>query len=123
MPEFVLGSGNKLVVSMSPFSDGNELRKSVSRCMTRCNIKEIAKDESVLQLMSDDDVEKWIFVCAKASTYNGIKVNRDLFDDPKLSVQARGDFFEIVSKIMEVNLNPFFHQASSASSIPSPTPE
>lgn len=110
MAEFTLKSGNKLVVSMAAFADGNALRKAVARCET----KDIHAEDSITRLLSDDDVEKCVFVCATSAIYEGAKVNRDLFDDAKLREAARGDYFEIFAKIMEVNLNPFFPKAPSA---------
>ena len=117
MPEFILKSGNPLVVSMSAFEIGNALRKAVARCL-----KDEADpmSESALQkLASDDDVERQVFLCAQKALYKQVKVNQALFDDPQLGEAARGDYFEIFAKLLEVNLNPFFRQASSASSAPS----
>lgn len=114
MPEFKLKSGNTLVVSMAAFEDGNALRKSVLRIMTKSGMQGFEDESAVQQLLCDDDVERNVFICAKAATYAGAKVDPALFDDPKLKEDARGDYFEIVSRVMGVNLNPFFRTASSS---------
>lgn len=114
MPEFELKSGNKLTVSMAAFKDGNELRKAVIRCMAKSGLDGFESENSVQQLLCDDEVERRMFVCAQKAIYAGAKVNLDLFDDTKLGEAARGDFFEIVARVLGVNLNPFFPTASSS---------
>lgn len=114
MPEFKLRSGNTLVVSMAAFEDGNSLRKSVLRCMTKSGVDGFQSEAAVQQLLCDDDVERQVFICAKAATYAGAKVDAALFDDAKLKEDARSDYFEIVARVMGVNLNPFFRTASSS---------
>lgn len=110
--EFVLKSGATLVISMSPFEIGNELRKCVARCLR--NESDALSESALQKLISDNDVERQVFLCAQKAIYAGAKVNKDLFDDIKLGEQARGDYFEMFAKILEVNLNPFFQMASSA---------
>lgn len=114
MAEFKLKSGNTLAVSVAAFEDGNALRKAVTRCMAKAGLDGFESETSVQQLLCDDEVERLMFLCAKAAIYSGAKVDRGLFDDPKLAQQARGDYFEIVARVLGVNLNPFFQTASSA---------
>ena len=115
MPEFTLKSGAKLVASMAAFEDGNELRKAVARCMAKAGLDGFGTDTAVQALMADDEVERRVFACGNAASYCGAKVNRALFDNADLREKATGDYFEIVAKLLEVNLNPFFRTASSAS--------
>lgn len=123
MPEFELKSRNKLIVSMAAFEDGNDLRKAVMRCMAKAGLDGFQSEEAVQQLLCDNDVERLMFSCAQAAIYAGAKVDKKLFDDPKLAEDARGDYFEIVSRVLGVNLNPFFRQASLQSGTTSPSVE
>lgn len=114
--DFTLESGRVLTVSMASFEDGNALRKAIYRCREEHHIPDFSSEDSIQILLCDDKVEEAIFACAKAAIYAGAKVNRNLFDEPVLKEDARADYFQIVSKIMEVNLKPFFRKVSSASS-------
>lgn len=118
MAEFKLKSGATLVVSMAAFQDGNGLRKAVARSAAVREPGDYIGEAAAQSLLADDGIEIWVFTCAKKAIYEGAKVSADLFDDPKLGAQARGDYFEIVSKILEVNLNPFFVTAFSESKTP-----
>ena len=118
MPEFILKSGAKLVVTMSPFSVGNSLRKAVARALS--GQTDALSEGALNSLVANDEVEQIFFLCAQSAIYVGAKVNPALFDLPDLATQARGDYFEIFAKILEVNLNPFFPQASSGSSTQAP---
>lgn len=109
--DFTLKSGAKLTISVSSFEIGNEMRKAFRR---------IGKAQA--DLLADDGMERLFFLAAQSSIYEGAKVDKRLFDDPKLGQQARGDYDEIFEKVMEVNLEPFFPRVS-ASLIPSTTKE
>lgn len=115
MQEFDLKSGNKLVVSEAAFEDGIRLRDAVKKCLEAGRLLGFSDQEASRRLVDDLAVRELFFVCAKAATYSGAKVDRKLFDDPQLRVAARGDFDEIVSKVLEVNVNSFFLQAPTAS--------
>ena len=103
--DFVLKSGAKLTVSMSEFGIGNRIRKAFRR------IGKAGGD-----LLTDEEMEELIFAAGEKAIYEGRKVNRALFDDAKLGTQARGDYDEIFKEILEVNLAPFFPNASSVES-------
>jgi len=107
--DFVLKSGAKLTVSVSPFEIGNEMRKQF-RVAAKSNI----------DILTDDKMEDLFFLAAQKAIYDGAKVNKALFDDPKLGEQARGDYDEIFEKVLEVNLTPFFSKISGLSTA-SPT--
>ncbi len=116
--EKVLKSGAKIVVSMADFADANGLRKAVMTAVRGLplgpNIMDV--DMSVLKdALSDvgtsDAVERWMFQCAEKATYEGIPINRALFDDPKVGAQARKDYFEIAAAVAQENLAPFFETA------------
>lgn len=122
MQEFKLKSGNALVVSMAAFEDGNELRKAYTRCQLKSGLDGYESEQAVQGLLCDDEMERRVFECAKSATYAGAKVDRKLFDDTRLREDARGDYFEIFAKVLGVNLNPFFKNASSESGAASPNP-
>lgn len=103
--DFVLKSGAKLTVSVSPFEIGNRMRKAFRR---------IGKEQQ--DLMVDNEMEEIFFDAAQKAIYAGAKVNKQLFDDQKLGMQARGDYDEIFEKVLEVNLEPFFPKAVSSGS-------
>ena len=115
MQEFKLKSGNILVVSEAPFEDGIRLRDAVKKCLEGGKLLGLSDADASARIVDDVTVRELFFVCAKAATYAGAKVDRKLFDDAALKVAARGDFDEIVSKVLEVNVNSFFPQAPTAS--------
>jgi|ERR1035437_1628200 hypothetical protein len=114
MPEFTLKSGNKLVASCVSFKDGIATRDAVKRCLEAGKLLGLSDADSSQRIVDDIGVREMFFVCAKAATYAGAKVNEALFDDPALKDAARADYDEIVSKVLEVNVNSFFQQASSS---------
>ncbi|MDE2019610.1 MAG: hypothetical protein KGJ13_04665 [Patescibacteria group bacterium] len=103
-------------MSPAPFKDANELRKAIFKCVNRAATLDLKSEGAVQALLSDDEVESRVFKCAEKAIYDGIKVNQALFDDPRSGEKARADYFEIFSKIMEENINPFFQTASLESS-------
>jgi len=103
--DFVLKSGAKLTVSVSPFEIGNKMRKAFRR------IGKVQGD-----LLADDEMEDLFFLAAQKAIYAGSKVNKQLFDDLKLGEQARGDYDEIFENVLDVNLSPFFPKAASSAS-------
>ncbi len=115
MQEFDLKSGNKLVVSEAAFEDGIRLRDAVKKCLEGGKLLGLSDEDASKRIVDDLAVREMFFTCAKAATYAGAKVDRKLFDDPKLKAAARGDFDEIVGKVLEVNVNSFFPQAPTAS--------
>lgn len=115
MVEFDLKSGNKLVVTEATFEDSIRLRDAVKKCLEGGKLLGLSDEDSSRRIVDDVTVREFFFVCARAATYSGAPVNRKLFDEPSLKVAARGDFDEIVSKVLEVNVNSFFPRAPSAS--------
>ena len=111
--EHTLKSGNKLVLNVASFEKANALRKSITRFIETHQGVNISN----AFIYSDDDVEKNLFECCAFGVYNGAKINPSLFDDIKLGSEARKDMIEIFDKVVEVNVKPFFQQASSESPI------
>ncbi len=113
--DFILTSGAKLHVSTASFDNANSLIKALARCAKGLQLKDdilktdlaVMKDYLV-EAVSSEDVERALFACMKKASYENVSVDKSLFDDPKLGDQARQDYFEICSKIIEVNSGPFF---------------
>lgn len=119
--DFVLGSGAKLHITTSPFTDANALRKALLKTAKGLPLAAdpMAMDISILkdifiEAASSDDVERCLFKCMERTSYQDVKVTASLFDDPKLGDQARTDMLEIYWKVIEVNCSPFFVKAFSA---------
>ena len=115
MAEFKLKSGNTLTVTEAQFEDGIKLRDAVKKCLEGGKLLGLSDADASARIVDDVTVRELFFVCAKAATYEGAKVDRKLFDDAKLKAAARGDFDEIVSKVLEVNVNSFFPQVRTES--------
>ena len=111
--DFTLKSGAKLTVSMAAFEDGDALNDAVWECKKLFIQSGLDAELLTEEYVHNAKVKAAIFACAKAAIYEGAPVNAKLFDDPQLGVKARGDIFEIFAKVMQVNLNPFFANASS----------
>ena len=120
MPEFITKSGAKLTVSMAAFEDGDALNDAVWDCKKAFIERGLPTDLLTEDYLHNPRVKAAVFACARAAVYEGAQVNAKLFDDLKLGVQARGDMYEIFAKVMEVNLNPFFVNASSGLSTSEP---
>lgn len=106
--DFTLGSGAKLTVSVASFEIGNAIRKAA--------IKLGLENERIF--IADDEMERLFFEAAKSAIYDGARVDRRLFDDPKLGETAKGDYHEMFTKVLEVNLAPFFPRVSGSSTQP-----
>lgn len=132
--EFALSSGAVLLVSMASFQDAKRLHNEVLRALRGTGAGELdlaaLKDafstgkfkdggdavnmvvDRVMTLAASDEVQAAIFACAKTAVYKPdnamIKVTPAMFDDVQFGERARGDFYQICMKVMEVNLSPFF---------------
>jgi len=142
--EIKLKSGAKLVITESAFDDAIALNDAVINALGDIEItKEIAETEfdvenpllsltkatgilnlvtnKIKTLASDVVVRMCIFKCAERSTYDNVRVTRDLFDDPKIGAAARKDFYAICAQIIEVNCRPFLESLLSLLKVRSQT--
>lgn len=120
--EFITQNG-KVEVEIKPasFKEACNLKKAVGKSLTSkgfitdldtSNLMDIKLD-SILQLLVDidtsDEFEKAVMECLKLCIYDkggkNLKINTQLFDDIP---EAREDYYEIITKCVEVNLRPFF---------------
>jgi hypothetical protein len=118
--DFTLKSGAKLHITSAPFEDAIALVEVLK--------KSVAGLDPSLQIDSgvfaSPEVRKALYPCFRLALYDTSIVAPSLFDDPKLGERARGDYFEICSRLIEVNCNPFFLKTSSVSTdAPLPTTE
>jgi hypothetical protein len=138
---FGLPSGAALVVTVAPFRDAWALTKAALRSLkggSPIASEALSKDfksmgaaaaavpgvlDRLISLATSEEVEALAFECAKSVLYippgsvpsfPGIRVDRDLFDDPVHGEAARGDLAMILMRIMEVNCKPFLARALSA---------
>lgn len=118
--KFTLPTGAVLEVSVSSFSDASQLRKQLLAATRGVPLPSDLLNEDVTALKDlvvnaacSDAVEEAFFRCADKALYNGVRVSRELFDDPKIMEQARRDYYAIMLRVIEVNCEPFFEQLFS----------
>ena len=125
MQGFTLVSGAKLEETESSFNDAYALEKSLISAIKETNLSgfQVKKDifdmdidvllKAILVMATSPQVEQCLFKCFERATYNGLRINRGLFDDPKIGLQIREDFHEICLKVAEVNCRPFLQRIFS----------
>jgi hypothetical protein len=118
--EITTKSGAKLFVCHAAFEDGLALVKSVNRVMLDQKLFGGSGAETTLRLFGDSEVYACYLKCAEKATYNGRKINAELFDDPKAGESAGRDLLEVFDSIVHHNTSRFFPLASSASSAQPP---
>lgn len=109
MKEITLPSGRELKITPAVFTDASALYKSIALegSLLRFDPKEkidvnLIKDGFCV-LISSDRIEKAVWKCFERSTYNGLKITQDTFEDEK----AREDYFTICKEVALVNVAPF----------------
>jgi hypothetical protein len=113
-------SGAKLFVCHAAFEDGLALVKAVSRVMLEKKLFGAPAAETTLHLFGDAAVFACYQKCAEKSTYNGRKINAELFANNDAGDSASNEILEIFDAIVAHNTSRFFPVASSVSSAPSP---
>ena len=109
-----------MVVSESSYQDANALLKALTRCAKGLALPKnfleadvtVLKDMLVEAVVSEE-VDAALFKCAERAVYESVRVDKSIFDDPKLKDRARADYFVILWHIVEVNCGPFFGKAFS----------
>ena len=117
---FTLPSGGKLTVSESSYQDATALLKALTRCAKGLPLPKdfleaditVMKD-LLVEAMVSEEVDAAIFKCAERAVYDNVRVEKSLFDDPKLKENARADYFLILWHVVEVNCGPFFGKVFS----------
>lgn len=116
--DFTLKSGAILHISMAPFEASIALNEAV---MEAC--KGLSREVEVNEVIrSSSTVRKALYQVFPWTTYNNVKIYPGLFDEPEIGEKARADYYEICSRIVEINARPFFLTISSGSITPDPVP-
>ena len=118
--EFKMDSGAVMLVTMASFEDAKELHDAVVRSFLAAGgqEKDLTNMETLKLILvsgANKEVERALFKCADRAIYkadgtdeSAVKVNRGLFDLPKIGLQARAEYYPICMNIVEVNLKPFY---------------
>lgn len=109
--DFILRSGAKLHITTAPFERAVVLVEAVAEA-ARGKSPDLDTGNAVLLTAK---VRQALYPVFELATYENVRIVPSLFDDLKLGEQARGDYFEICSKVIEVNSGPFFLTTSSKS--------
>ncbi len=118
--EFKTKGGAALFVSHAGFEDGLALVKAVNRVTLNEKLFDAPPMEVTLRLFGDAEVYAAYARCAEKATYNGRKVNAELFGNTTAGDDASRDILDIFDAIVHHNTSRFFPAASSASSTPPP---
>jgi hypothetical protein len=124
----VLESGAVLDLSICSFAEGTKLMKAVAKELKNTQIslgvKERVSDffklnlgddalntikNLVTGLLSSDEIEAALWPCIERGTYNGIHIQKDIFEDEK----TRADYIPILKEALVYNLTPFFKSLRS----------
>lgn len=104
-----LSSGASLRINIASFTDGRALYQSILREMKILKISEdqdidvnLLKDMFCI-LLSSEEIEKKILVCANKALYNDIKITEETFEP----VEAREDYIECLYHVALENIRPF----------------
>lgn len=121
--EILTQNGNKnLTIKVAGFQDAINLKKAVAKCLLDAGVVKnlelqglefVTLIDKIAELLfsaeMSDDFNKAVFECLKYCYIeeNGVKnkITPQLFDEKP---ELREDYYEIVSKCVEVNLSPFF---------------
>ena len=134
--DFILESGAKLTVTESAFEDAIELNDALIQSVGEIKLTDDMLDvdidpknplgsfsgasnlfsflaNKIKSVAASPLVRSCIFKCGERAAYEGMRVGKDLFDDPKLGTSARKDYYDILVKIVEVNCRPFLENLIS----------
>lgn len=119
--EFITQNRQKNVkITAASFQNTVKLKQAVMKCLLDANVMKDVGDiqnlglsgiiDKVLNVLFSAEIsggfEKAVFDCLGVCIYDDkYKITPQLFDDIP---DAREDYYEIVSKCVEVNLRPFF---------------
>ena len=104
--DYKLESGAKLSVTQSSYEDAIDLNDELLKSFGEISLTDDIVNK-IKTAASSPVVRRCIMKCAERAVYENVRVSKELFDDPKLGVQARKDYFEICFRIVEVNCYPF----------------
>lgn len=134
--DFILESGAKLTVTESAFEDAIDLNDALIQSLGDIKLTDDMLNveidpanplgsftgasnlfsllaNKIKAVAASPVVRRCIFKCGERAAYENVRVNKDLFDDPKIGTQARKDFYAICMRIVEVNCRPFLENLLS----------
>lgn len=102
-------TGTKVVINPCSFQDAFRLKAAIQKALLKGNVSiEKALEEDITSLIlaidSDEEIMERMFDCLKKSTYDGIKITKETFEEEA----ARGDLYDIFFQCLKVNIYPFF---------------
>lgn len=101
-----------LKINMASFEDAWELQRVVSNVAKKEGIKisDLTSPDRLdkivnfaLSVNGDKEVFNALWACLARCLYNGEKITKATFDD----AEARKDYLPVITKCIEVNLEPF----------------
>lgn len=102
--EFTLKSGKKLTVTEASF----EIAISLIEAIKQSTIGMPAGAELSQAVFAFPSIRQALIPAFNSVLWGVHKVSPALFDDPKVGGEASLDYFEIVSRVIEVNYSRFF---------------
>jgi hypothetical protein len=134
--EYTTDKGISVKIGICPFSDAGKLKTVIVRELKNSNIdfgslikefeSKIGQDisslskesfntiaQTILSTAGSSEIERSIFPCLTRSTYDDKKILPDTFDD----LDARAEYFKIISLCIKLNVFPFFMNLGSLLSI------
>ncbi len=111
LKEIVLPSGAILKVNLASFSVSKDLYQAILEEARTLKVDfsfdadlklEMFKDILCMSL-SSKKIERAIWECMRVAIYNGSKITEDLFE----SEEVRGDYFNIMFEVAQLNIAPF----------------
>lgn len=118
--EVTTKGGAKLFLSHAAFEDGLALVKAVNKVMLDQKLFGATPYETTMRLFGDAEVYACYLRCAEKATYNGRKLDAELFANNDAGDKATRDLLQIFDEVVHYNTTRFFPSASSASSAPPP---
>lgn len=121
MAEKTMKSGVKFVITEAGFGDAHALLTALLAEAKGVQLGENPMDMDVSVLkdiaigaVTSKAVNEAMWKCLQKASYDGVRVEPGLFDDPKIGSAARSDYFEMAWECIRVNCGPFFAGALSA---------
>ncbi|PHS61066.1 MAG: hypothetical protein COB09_19145 [Thalassobium sp.] len=114
--EFKAQSGEKIIIEHGDFEDVMDLKDAIEREIAKHDIKIDSLDfdtadfdlsvipKIMLSIDSSKEIRDLIFKCLVRSTRGGDKIMKCTFEE----IEARGDWYQISTECVKVNLSPFF---------------
>lgn len=104
-----LPSGAILKIQTAPWEDAHKLYKTFMSVVSKVSFSSEEVLSFVAKMSISAELEDALWVCMGRATWNGQKINKDLFEQD----EARIDFLLIQKEVLAFNLAPFLQSLSS----------